>query len=119
MANYSPEEIMSHDMNDTKSIKIWTWPSLEEKIDFIYKELKNQRRNRRINYFIKFLFFTWIIYLVFFYIPNMSESIKKEIEWKISNYISQTVWGLMKNMASDMTQDLIKNIEEKASNLQK
>lgn len=118
--NYNPQDIINDDNTalDTAQIKIWNHKTLEEKIDFIYKELKAQKRNRQFKFFFKIAIFATIIYLVFFYLPNMSETIKKDLETKLSWYITQTVGWLIKNMTQDMTEDMIKQMEEKAKTMQ-
>jgi len=86
--------------------------SLEEKVDYIYKELKWQKRSR----FLNFAFKISIIAILIFGALNISKWFTNDI---VIEKISSTLWTIVKpivyNLVKDMqsNNEIDKNIENK------
>lgn len=72
--------------------------SFEEKVDYIYKELRWQKRTR----FLNFVFKLAIITLLIFWILNISKWLENK---SVISKISSTLWIIVKPIVND----LIKN----------
>lgn len=99
---------------DLKSIQIRKEPTINEKIDFIYKTLKTQQRNNRIKLTLKMLIFLWILYFVFIYVPQMTQSKIDELKSNITSIISEQISSFARPIIKDLTQDFM---EEKTQNV--
>lgn len=88
-------------------ISIRKEPTINEKIDFIYRTLKTQQRNYRIKLWIKLIIFLWFLYLIFLYIPQMTQHKIDELKGNISTVISEQVSSFAKPIIKDLTQDLM------------
>jgi len=74
--------------------------SFEEKVDYIYKELKSQKKARYLNFLFKF----FIIIILIYWVMNINKWLQNKT---ISNKISTTIWTIIKPIVSD----LIKNMD--------
>jgi len=87
---------------------------LEEKIDYIYKTLKSQKRNSRIWFLIKIIIFFTIFYSIYIYIPQLSQdkidSMKEKLIWTISSFVGPIAKDMATDMMKDINSDMIKNI---------
>lgn len=90
-----------------KSIFIRKEPTINEKIDFIYRTLKTQQRNNRIKLSIKITIFLWILYVIFIYIPQMTQTKIDELKSNISSIISEQISSFAKPIIEDLTQDFM------------
>lgn len=90
-----------------KSIFIRKEPTINEKIDFIYRTLKAQQRNNRIKLSIKITIFLWILYVIFIYIPQMTQTKIDELKSNISSIISEQISSFAKPIIEDLTQDFM------------
>lgn len=81
--------------------------SLEEKIDFIYKKLKKDEKNRKIKLFIKYFsrlsFILIIIYMYFFWINQIINWVKKSI---------LEFWNLKKDNTIEYINQKTENIKD-------
>lgn len=102
-------------------ISIRKEPTINEKIDFIYRTLKTQQRNYRIKLGIKLVIFLWLLYVIFIYIPQMTQHKIDEFKGNISTVISEQVSSFAKPIIKDLTQDFMEeqteSIKEKSANL--
>lgn len=103
---------IENELISTKNIRIWNWPTLDEKIDFIYKELKSQKRNSRIKLFIKIFIIAIIYYTIFVYLPTLpqekTDNYKKIATDFISNRVSTIAMPIVQDMTSKMVNDMSK-----------
>lgn len=106
------ENINIDDLNvdDIKNIKISWNPSLEEKIDYIYKTLKTDKRNRRIKTFIKVLLLIVLVYGVYIYLPSLATDKKDEYKEKFTNFLSKNISELVWPIVQNVVQDTVKNM---------
>lgn len=88
--------------------------SMEEKIDYIYKELKAQKRARIFWLIFKLVIFLLILYFYFFIFPNLDFS---NYMWEFSNFMADIVWPIVEKVANDTSntasgidQETIKNL---------
>ena len=85
--------------------------SFEEKIDYIYKELKKQKRARILNFFFKIS----ILALFIFWVVNISKWLEnKVIIDKVSNIIGEIIKPIVTDLAKN--QELTETIKQKALN---
>ena len=80
--------------------------SNEEKIDFIFKELKAQKKYRITKIIIKILIIIGLIYL---YLGIINSINKDELLKSVSKYI----WDLVAPITQNIVDDMIKNTETK------
>jgi competence protein ComGC len=102
--------IDSNDLENIKNIKIGWSPSLEEKIDYIYKTMKYERRMKTFKWVIKLLIFLWILYLLFIYIPSLPKEKIESYQEKVSNFMKERVTKFITPMVKDMTEDMLKDM---------
>lgn len=76
----------------------------EEKIDYIFKELKSQKKTRFFKIFFRIFIFLGIIIFYFYILPNLD---KEKIMWTISDYVI--------DISKPMVEELVK--ETATSNL--
>lgn len=74
----------------------------EEKIDYIFRELKAQKRTRILKVLLRISILWFMIFLYFEYI----HSIDKEI---IINNVSEIIWDIVKPIAENMVNDMLNN----------
>jgi uncharacterized membrane protein YvbJ len=102
--------IDSNNLESIKNIKIGGSPSLEEKIDYIYKTMKYERRMRAFWSTIKILIVLFILGFIFIYIPSLPPEKVKEYQEKISNTISEKMSTFVTPIVKSMTEDMIKDM---------
>lgn len=73
--------------------------SFEEKIDYIYKELRWQKRTR----FLNFIFKISIVSLLIFWAFNINKWFENET---VIKKISSTLWTLVKPIVNDLVKDI-------------
>ena len=74
-------------------------PSFEEKIDYIYKELKWQKRSR----FLNFTFKLFVIWILIFWAMNIAKWLESD---QVINKISSTIWSIVKPIVTELVKDL-------------
>lgn len=99
------------DINDIKDIKISWNPSLEEKIDYIYKSLKAQKRNAYIKWFFKILIFWLLVFFLFYFLPNLPQEKKDFYTEKFTNIVSKRLSEFITPIVKDVTWDVVKDME--------
>ena len=99
------------DINDIKDIKISWNPSLEEKIDYIYKSLKAQKRNAYIKWFFKILIFWLLVFFLFYFLPNLPQEKKDFYTEKFTNIVSERLSEFITPIVKDVTWDVVKDME--------
>lgn len=99
------------DINDIKDIKISWNPSLEEKIDYIYKSLKAQKRNAYIKAFLKVLVFWLLVFFLFYFLPNLPQEKKDFYTEKFTNIVSERLSEFITPIVKDVTWDVVKDME--------
>ena len=72
--------------------------SFEEKVDYIYKELKSQKRAR----FFSFAFKLSILAILVFWIININKVLENKT---VISQISTTVWNIIKPIVKDLIQN--------------
>ena len=72
----------------------------EEKLDFIYNELKQQKRLRYFKLIIKLLIVWYLIYLI----SNFSDIL---VSKNLTEEISKSIWDIAKPIAEEISKDLI------------
>ncbi len=72
--------------------------SFEEKIDYIYKELKQQKRARILNFFFKLS----ILALLIFWIINIGKWLENKV---IIDKVSNIIWEIIKPIVTDLTKN--------------
>ena len=77
--------------------------SFEEKIDYIYKELKAQKRSRLFKLILK-LAIIWLII-------TLLNSVNKE---QIIDQAVEYLWNIVKPITKDIVNDMIKNNDTKS-----
>ncbi len=95
-----------------------TW---EEKIDYIYKNLKSQIFFKRFKFIIKLLIFSWIIYFLFFFFPysNQKDELFKNFWNKISEITKPIIIKLVSDINEDLTSKLGANLNIKSNSWSK
>ncbi len=83
--------------------------STDEKIEFIFKELRAQKRTRILNLFLKISIFWFIIFLYMTYIHWVSKE-------ELIKDISIIFWELIKPIVNDLANEMIKNNEQIINN---
>lgn len=100
----------SSTIGNTKNIRIWDGPTLDEKIDYIYKTLKAQKRNGWIKLVLKLSIVWALVYFFYFYLPSLPQektnALKTEIQTIISKKISETVTPMVKTLTQDLLKDM-------------
>jgi len=74
----------------------------DQKIDYIFKEIKAQKRTRYFNLLLKLTVIWFIIFLYFTYAYWVE---KEELRKQIVNVI----WEMVKPLVKDLATDMIKN----------
>lgn len=82
----------------------------EDKLDFVYNELKAQKRNRIFNMCLKITVFGFFIFLYFTYIHWMSKQ-------ELTREASKILWEMIKPIAKDLATDIVKNSEQNVKNV--
>lgn len=101
---------LENEINSTKNIRIWNHPTLEEKIDYIYNELKSQKRNARIKLMLKIFLIIAIYYFIVMYLPTLPQ---EKIEWykkQATDFISTQVSSIATPIVQDMTNKIMKDM---------
>ena len=85
--------------------------TIEEKIDYIYEELRVQKRTRNLKIILKIviIWFIIFIYMTYFH-PIDKEKLISEFSWTLSEYVNPLTQELLKNV------DLKNNTTEEISN---
>ena len=81
---------------------------LEEKIDFIFKELKYQKKTRLYKLIIKLIFIGSIIIIYFSFIQWLD---KDKLIKDFSSQIAEIVTPITKNIVSEMVNDNTPNVK--------
>lgn len=97
-------------LEKTKNIRIWNELTLEEKIDYIYKTLKFQKKLKNFKLFWKLFILIWLIYLFLFYIPSISQQKTDQFKSDINKFIATQVSQIAKPLVEEITKDMVKNI---------
>lgn len=110
--NMQENDILNYEneINSTKNIRIWNQPTLEEKIDFMYNELKSQKRNSRLKIFFKVFIIIAIYYFIVMYLPTLPQ---EKIEWykkQATDFISTQVSSIATPIVQDMTNKMMKDM---------
>ena len=103
-------ENKEENITSTSKIKIWNHPTLEEKIDFIYNELKSQKRNYRIKLMLKIFIIIAIYYFIVMYLPRLP---KEKIDWykkQVTDFISTQVSNIATPIVQNITNKMIKDM---------
>lgn len=74
----------------------------EDKLEFIYKELKTQKRSRMFNMCLKITMLGFIIFLYITYIHWMSKE-------ELTKEASKILWEIVRPIAEDMAKNIIQN----------
>lgn len=74
----------------------------EDKLDFIYRELKAQKRNRIFNLCLKLTVFWFTIFLYITYIHWMNKQ-------ELTKEVSKILWEMIRPVAKDMATDILNN----------
>lgn len=74
----------------------------EDKLEFIYKELKAQKRSRMFNMCLKITMLWFIIFLYITYIHWMSKE-------ELTKEASKILWEIVRPIAEDMAKNIIQN----------
>lgn len=74
----------------------------EDKLDFVYRELKAQKRTRIFNLCLKITMLWFVIFLYFTYIHWMTKE-------EITKEASKILWEMIRPIATDMATDIINN----------
>ena len=82
--------------------------TLEEKIDFIFKELKYQKKTRLYKLIIKLIFIGSIIIIYFSFIQWLD---KDKLIKDFSSQIAEIVTPITKNIVSEMVNDNTPNVK--------
>lgn len=98
------------DFENTKNIRIWDELTLEEKVDYIYKTLKAQKRNSRIKFVLKLIVFFGLIYFIFFYIPSLPEEKVDKIKNQIQTFVSEKISTIIMPIVKDLTKNMLKDM---------
>jgi len=88
-------------------------PTIWDKIDYIYKTLKAEKRNSRIKFIFKLTIFFVIFYFIFFYIPSIPQKVVDNFTKEIGESISSWVGNFIKPILKDFTLDMIEDMELK------
>jgi hypothetical protein len=78
-----------------KNSKLLEEPSLEEKIDYIYKTLKYQRRTYYIKITFKIILVLILLYSVFIYIPSLPKKTVEALKTQTQEIISKNIKSMM------------------------
>ncbi len=82
----------------------------EQKLDYIYKTLRNQKRFFILKIFFKILIFIWIIYFVFIIIPSYNkDKLYNDVSKRLSDLIIPIVTDMVKEMNLEWWSDVINN----------
>ena len=73
--------------------------TLEEKVEYIYKELKRQKKTRHINFVLKII----IIIIFIFWIISINNWLTSET---ITSKISSTLWTIAKPIINDLVEEM-------------
>ncbi|MDD2870731.1 MAG: hypothetical protein PHS49_01975 [Candidatus Gracilibacteria bacterium] len=76
--------------------------STDEKIDYIYNEIRAQKRARYFKLFFNLTIFGFMIFLYFTYINGMT---KEEVTKIAGNKLGEIVAPIVKNMVDDIIKD--------------
>ena len=78
----------------------------EDKIDYIFNELKTQKRWRKYKLIFKVLIILWIIFMYFNFVQWLN---KQELTNNISQMISDLIKPISQNIANDLMNDVMNN----------
>jgi uncharacterized membrane protein (DUF485 family) len=82
----------------------------DQKLDYIYKTLRNQKRLFILKIFFKILIFIWILYFIFIIIPSYNkDKIYKDISKNISDLIIPIVTDMVKDMNLGWWTNIVNN----------
>lgn len=106
------DDLKEINLENIKNIRIWDWPTLDEKIDYIYKTLKAQKRNYKIKLWFKLFILLLLAYLFFFYIPSLPKEKIDELKSKVQTIIKENVSNIVTPMVKDLTKDILKDVSK-------
>lgn len=78
--------------------------SQDEKIDFIFKELRAQKRARYFKFFFHLSVICFMIFFYMNYINGMNKEDFTKASWKI-------LWDIIKPIAEDLAKNIISDLE--------
>ena len=105
---HPPEEVK---MQKDFYVKLRNTPDTEEKIDYIYKILKRQRRFAFVKIFFRILLITLVLYVIFYMPPEtkgkMLQQFQQILVERISKISQPIVDESLKNMTEQSSQENI------------
>ena len=92
-------------LRKNKELTIW------EKIDFIYKTIKAEKRNYKIKFTLKIIMGIVIFYFIIFYIPSIPQKVVDNFTKEVWEGISNSIWNFIKPFIEDITLDILKDFK--------
>ena len=82
---------------------MWEELTLEKKIDYIYKDIKNKKRTK----IIKIILIIFIIFFAFYSYKKIIPNLNKEAIIKdLSSRIAEIVWPIVQNLVKDTMKNI-------------